>query len=351
MKRFRKQGGISMRYTPVAILLCLLLTPSAALAGGFCCQIPTGVQEGYSQAGDVSVGVTYSYSRMSNFLEGGDQVSLSTIESDPRFATMGGVIPESHDMQRITLLADYAATDRLSLDLAVPYVINDMTMLMYMPGGMGMPGTWMREKMPEVSGLGDVTLTGYYRVYQDSDRFPRTTLSLGAGVKFPTGRSTVAFDGEKVHAHLQPGTGSWDPILAALFTDMIGRRFLIQASARYEIATSNGLGYHAGDTFAFSPSVKYSLTDYLNLSLGLEYFHAEQADDPQNAYNGQDSARLTDYAGYTGEDSIWVSPGIQVLPFKGASVDFTFQYPVYCRVPDTEQVTDYRIIAGASYSF
>lgn len=336
-----------------AILFFILLAlPGSAFAGGFCCQMPSGVEEGVSAgAGDFSLRADYTYSRMSRFVSHDDYVSFSSVMNDTRFATAGGVVPEVMDMQRITLTAGYSPAQDLRLILCVPWVINDMTMRMFMPAMMGMPATWTRMTMDEVSGLGDVTLTGLYRIYADQEARPRTALSVGVGLKFPTGSSTVSQDGHRIHAHMQPGTGSWDPILTAVFVKMLGSPFLLSADATYRFSTPNGLGYSYGGTFAANACVKYNLADSVNLSLGAGYFHSEQADDPNNAYNGQIPQRLTDFVGYTGEDSVWISPGVQVLPFQNAAIDLKFQYPVYYHVPDIEFVTDWRLSAGLSYSF
>jgi hypothetical protein len=339
-----------------ALFLVLLALPGTAFAGGFCCQMPSGVQEGISgEAGAFSLRADYTYSRMSRFVSGGDYVSFSSVMNDPRFARVlngqPGVVPEVMDMHRITMTAGYVPTQNLRIMLSVPWIINDMTMWRYMPAMMGTPASWMRMTMKEVSGLGDVTLIGLYRVYADQAERPRTALSIGAGLKFPTGSSTVSEDGKRIHAHMQPGTGSWDPILTATFVKMLSSSFLLSSDATYHFSTRNNLGYSFGDTFALNANLKYNLTEYVNLALGAGYFHSEQADDPNNAYNGNKPQRLTDFVGYTGEDSIWLSPGVQVLPFNNASIDLRFQYPVYYHVPDIEQVTDWRLTAGLSYSF
>ncbi len=339
-----------MSFKTYALAFCLLLLPSVAFAGGFCCQMPTGVQEalyGSSApgAGKFQLRLDYSYSHMEKFIDGSSEKSLSEVSDDPRFMQKGGVVPESMDMNRITLSGSYAPTEKLRVLLSVPWVINDMTMR----SNNGM--MWMSMKMDEVSDLGDVTLIGLYRFYQDEETAPSMVFSAGAGLKFPTGSHTVRENGNLVHAHMQPGTGSWDPLLTLNFADMLSSAFLLSADATYQIATRNSLEYSYGDTFALNTYLKYNLADFLNLSLGLNYFHSEPADDPDNSYRGQDSRRLTDFVGYTGEDSIWVSPGIQVLPFKNASVDFKFQYPVFYSVNGVQQVTDYRLLAGMSYSF
>ncbi|HLB25824.1 MAG TPA: transporter [Nitrospirota bacterium] len=329
-------------------LLALALTPAAAHAGGFCCQMSSGVQEGiYSPGGGkFNLRVDYTYSRMEKFFDGDSRLTLSEVKALPAFGGMGSVVPETMDMHRITLTGSYAPIDRLRIVVSAPWIINDMTMQMNM--GMGM---WMKMKMDQVSGLGDVSLIGLYRIYQDQEIRPKTAISAGAGIKFPTGDDDVEENGRRIHAHMQPGTGSWDPILTAAFMKMFGPSFLVQADMTYHISTKNDLDYEYGDTFALNAYAKYNLTDFLNLSLGANYFHSEQADDPDNNYNGQVKSRLTDYVGYTGEDSIWISPGFQVIPFENASVDFRFQYPLYYYTHGLQQVTDYRLTAGISYGF
>ena len=351
---------------------CLLLSiPASALAGGFCCQPGTALQDGVvgsiaASAGNLQLRADYTYTRMSKFINGDSQVSLASVLDDPRFLVGGmpamggmgkkgmgkkamsmpmGIVPEVMDMHRVTLSAAYSPLDRLRLTLAVPWVINNMTMFM------SMKGAWSRMTMDEVAGLGDVTFAALYRVYQDDEQ-PTAALSLGAGVKTPTGPATVTGNSMKrLHAHMQPGTGSWDPIFTAAFMKVLSPKFMTDADVTYHIATSNPLGYDFGDTVAVNTALRYSLASFMNVSVGVNYFHAEQADDPDNKYNGQNRHSLVDFVGYTGEDSIWVSPGVQVFPYKGASMDLKFQYPVYYHVPDIEFVSDWRLIAGISYSF
>ena len=332
-----------------AVLLTLAL-PAASFAGGFCCQVSTGDQSGFSKAGDKSLGVDYNYSLMDRVLSGGEEVSISKLKADPRFKRMvsgkGGSLPISMDMQRINLAGSYAVTDKLVMNVAVPWVINDMTMTSLMAGSWGAD-----MKMNQVRGLGDVTLTGSYRVYQDKTDHPTSTVYLGGGLKLPTGTCSVNDNRKRVHAHMQPGTGSWDPILLASWSKVLSSSFFLQTDAKYQMATANGYGYSFGDTLNIGTDLKYNVASYMNSSLGLSYFHSGQSDDPDNAYNGKYSNRLTDYVGYTGEDSLWISPGIQVMPFSGCSVNVKFQYPIMCSVPDFEQVTTYRITAGITYSF
>jgi hypothetical protein len=339
-----------MKKILMVVVAVLVVLPANAIAGGFCCQLNTGVSEGLgggTSSGKLQLRFDASYSRMEGYFEGDSDVSLTEVMADPRFKVMGGVVPESMDMTRLTLSGSYAVTDRFRVFVSVPWVINDMTMRMYMPAA----GMWMKMRMKEVSDLGDVTVSGMYRVYQDRDIMPLTVLSVGVGLKTPTGSYGLMDNGTRIHAHMQPGTGSWDPILSVAFVKMFSSAFLVRADANWQITTENPLGYEYGDTVAVNGHLDYNALDFLNLSLGLGYFHSDQADDRRNNYLGNQSQRLTDYTGYTGEDSVWVSPGVQILPFGGASIDVSVQVPVYKYSPDIQQLTDYRVLAGLSYAF
>lgn len=338
-----------MRFKTFLVAAAMLAVPVIAQAGGFCCQLNTGVSEGLggqASSGKFQVGVNYSYSRMEDFYEGDSHRSFASIMDDRRFFGVGmAVIPENMDMHRTTLSGSYAVNDRFRVVASVPWVINNMSMRMFMGG------TWRRMTMQEVSGLGDATLTGLYRIYQDRDTMPQTILTAGVGLKFPTGSATVSEGGKRVHAHMQPGTGSWDPMLSLLFVKMLSSDFLLRADMTYHFTTENPLGYEFGDTAAVNAHLDYNLLDSVNLSLGANYFHSEQADDRENNYNGKVRRRMTDFAGYTGEDSFWIAPGIQILPFDGASIDVNMQVPVYYHVKGVQQVTDFRVNAGVSYGF
>ena len=63
---------------------------------------------------------------------------------------------------------------------------------------------------------------GLYRLYEDRDIRPMNVVTIGFGIKTPTGSSTERrADGTLIHAHMQPGTGSWDPLLSLIYTKVI----------------------------------------------------------------------------------------------------------------------------------
>lgn len=71
-------------------------------------------------------------------------------------------------------------------------------------------------------GLGDVSLMANYILFNTGDSIKyrwRQTLSVGGGIKLPTGQNKIAAsDGALLHPNLQPGTGSTDFLLSAAYT-------------------------------------------------------------------------------------------------------------------------------------
>lgn len=99
------------------------------------------------------------------------------------------------------------------------------------------------------NGLGDVSLMGYYTVYNTANQFNRTfkqTLQFGGGIKLPTGRF-LPFRGEtELNPHLNTGTGSVDYFVNGIHT-MRYKRFGLTAEASYRINTENRNQFRYGN--------------------------------------------------------------------------------------------------------
>ena len=153
--------------------------------------------------------------------------------------------------------------------VAIPYLRNTMDMTMSLGVGMG----WMDMSMGPVSGLGDITLMGLYRIYRDREIRPTEAVTVGFGLKTPTGSNTEISDtGSLVHAHMQPGTGSWDPLVSLIYTKMAGS-ILYQADGTYQYTTKSREGYEFGDSLALNLSGKYAVVKEFNVTAGLTYLH------------------------------------------------------------------------------
>jgi len=147
---------------------------------------------------------------------------------------------------------------------------------------------------------------------------------------------------------MQPGTGSWDPLLSLVYTKM-ANPFLLQGDVTYQITIRNSNGYEFGDSFTANLSGKYAVFPYFNVTAGLTYLHLNRASDKEGKYTNLKS--LMDDPANTGGDSIWFSPGIQILPLKNGMIDLKVQFPLWERVNGIQLVSSYRIFVGISYSF
>lgn len=338
MKRF-----LMIIFTSIFIML-----PYKAFAAGLCCQLSSGVQESVSgvvspEAQKLSLQLVYSYTLMDELREGSSERSVEEVKNEGRYMS----IPTKMEMTKYTLTAGYGFSPKFKAFISVPYVRNTMDMQFFMDMGMGME--WMEHEMEPVEGIGDITVMGLYRLYTNAEIRPTDTLTLGLGIKTPTGSYTEKTkSGKFVHAHMQPGTGSWDPLISLIYAKMLNP-ILLQADATYQFTTRNDKGYKFGDSIAANLSGKYAVSPQFNVKAGLTYLHLNKSNDRDGNYTNLTS--LMDDPANTGGDSVWFSPGIEVLPLKNGIIDLKVQFPIWENVNGVQLVSSYRIILGLFYSF
>ncbi len=115
-------------------------------------------------------------------------------------------------------------------------------------------------RLVQVQGLGDVSLLANFILLDTGDSLKRRwrhTLTVGSGVKLPTGRSSqVAADGVQLHPNVQLGSGSTDILFAAAYTLRQGAwGWSADLLARWN--TANKQAYHFGNRL--SGSTKFFL--------------------------------------------------------------------------------------------
>ncbi len=78
-----------------------------------------------------------------------------------------------------------------------------------------------RERL-HTQGIGDISVLGSYILFDSGDSIHRSwqhTLSIGAGLKCPTGSSERrSGEGKLIHPNMQPGTGAFDYMLTLAYT-------------------------------------------------------------------------------------------------------------------------------------
>lgn len=108
-----------------------------------------------------------------------------------------------------------------------------------------------------ISGLGDMTVLGMYRLYQthrDSTLFVHTW-QIGGGVKMPIGKYDAANNGS-VNPSFQLGTGSWDYLLVSEYT--IKRKAIgMNTMVNYIVKTENQKHYQFGNQLNYAGTLFY----------------------------------------------------------------------------------------------
>lgn len=141
------------------------------------------------------------------------------LQDEPRAGTRRvalGEIPHHHDEVRTrnqNLVATYSRTLDNGWGLSVTLPVGDRDHLhIHNQGAEQIPERWTFRE------VGDARVLGRYHLQLPSAEGTSRTLGLIAGLKLPTGRMNVAnADGELAERSLQPGTGTTDLVVGAIF--------------------------------------------------------------------------------------------------------------------------------------
>ena len=313
---------------------------------GLACCIAGATGSGVTLADTLGLSIVYENTYMKTIKEGTEKRSPD--QAIDRAWTTGSSykVPTRMRMQKATLVAAVPVNERLRLVGYVPYVVNDMDMRQ--KNAMGMV---MDMRMSTVSGLGDAALMGLYTLYTDAPIRPGQRLTVGLGVKTPTGSAGErTSSGALVHAMMQPGSGSWD----ALFLVDYMRAFyplVLKANLFYQLTTEGYNGYEFGDQLAYEVSARYQALNYVNVGVDLSGVRVASDIDHDGRYSAP-ATSMVDNPANTGLDSVFIAPVVQVkLPGTGGSGELKYQVPIYQDVNGIQQVMDYRVLGSVSWVF
>lgn len=367
----------------ITVLLFLVFTGKNIYAHGECClskSLSEATLSGITIAPNFGLSLQYEYTNMETIREGSQSRSPDSVLDDvaatwPEMPEEGETfsVPTRMIMQKYTLLGTYAVTRKLHFLATVPYVINDMDMRMVtrgegsghhhavQRGRLSNPGPLatdttnndmrMNMKMDTVEGFGDITLMGLYTLYTDKPDLPTKKVTLGLGVKTPTGKNDEEFDsGSLAHAAMQTGTGSWDPLFLVNYMHAF-HPVIFQTNLFYQMTTEGDEGYEFGDKISFDIIGRYQAARHLNPGLELNLFYAGQDTDHDDRYSRPDES-LIDNTDNTGVTSLSVSPSLQIkIPGTGGSIVLKFQQPLYQHARGIQQVVDWRAMASIVWAF
>ncbi len=196
------------------------------------------------------------------------------------------------------------------------------------------------------NGIGDVAILGNYKLWQKSsvknNKLITQKLTLGAGVKLPTGKFNVDVFANDVisKSNIQAGSASADIIFNANYNIVIDR-IGVNTSASYKINSFNKYEYAFGNKLSSSLIGFYSIEKnkitFLP-NLGLQFEKSEA--------NKLKSEKIEQTGGYLFSTSI----GTEVS-FKKVTIGTSVQLPLSQNFAERQTVSQFKGMVHVSYSF
>jgi hypothetical protein len=218
---------------------------------------------------------------------------------------------EAQVENRLTLLASYGLSDRLTLFTRVPFSRRALT-----SSAPGLGSEQMR-----TSGFSDPEIYAQVRLWASpfaGGLGRRASLSLTGGVKTPWGRNDVQQDGLRVDEHAQPGTGSTDVFGNLAFLYLIDKRSTFFASTAYRHTGENHFGYRYGSSVTANLLYEHKLGSAVDGIVELNFRHAQ---------NDRLDAAGT-LGGDTGGSLLYFTPRVLVHVGGGVVARVAAQVPV-----------------------
>ena len=291
--------------------------------------------------------------------------------------TAAGKHIHAHSIDSIrstSLSAAYGVTDDLTVSARIPWVQRTDIREghhTHLPGGVVSNTVDYRG---DSSGLGDLTVLGQWRFF--NNQATRTEAAFLLGVKAPTGPTNrLDQQGALFETEFQPGSGSWDVLLGAAFTQRFGA-WSFDTNVLGVFAGRGAQDTRLGDRILYNAAVSYRLVGYAPPSEQhatlpasamahgpVPHRHAHPLDkipaapqwtvDVVLELNGEwhdyeDTAGLKDLN--SGGHVLLLSPGLRVA--HGAFSGFaSFGIPIVNQMNGLQSKTDYRVFTGIAYAF
>ncbi len=197
-------------------------------------------------------------------------------------------------------------------------------------------------------GMGDAILFGQYALFQNR----MTPILLGAGLKIPVGstRKRDEIFGLDLHPDLQPGTGSWDVLLAAgiSISPAVQNELTLTSNLVYRLTApadryAGQLEYEFGNELRWlsglSRGYPMASSSIIEPSISLLYRHTTP-----DVTNGLDTPN-------TGGSWIHLQPGIGFTFADRWKISGFYEWPIIRKLTGTQLTTSARARLSVRYSF
>ncbi len=303
--------------------------PAGASCGSVSCFVVIGSQQQVSMAGALTVNLIYNYTPMEAPSGEGGRIPFANQGDKTLTLANLNVNRISTTTRTATLDLNYGLTERLGLQVAIPYkhVESDAQI-----GGVA-PVPYSE------GGLGDIRATLKYNVLPTL----RSMMVLGVGVDFPSGSyGRFAQGNQLAESTLQIGRGNFGVIPMVYQTyELIPHRVNQFALASYRHTFKNSDGYQFGDEVNVSAGlniIPFEKTPWLSLiqQFNFRWMQNDAMDaslwqffEPTGTPVLLDPTVKFRAVPTTGSKYVAYSPGISLNLWDYASFYFIAQIPIY----------------------
>ena len=203
----------------------------------------------------------------------------------------------------------------------------------------------------DASGLGDIALLGRYTFLKNETPDTTTVMAGIAGIKFSTGKTNArTSDGMSyLDSHLQPGTGSTDYLLGLSYSHSL-QRLSFSANLLGTITTEGKFGttkHEFGNALNYDASGKYRIAPESFSPTKPQLFAALGINGEVRQREKENGVAVPDSGGNT----IYLSPGLQLVFAPHWSVEASYQHAIYHKLNGTQLGETYKAITGVTYLF
>ncbi len=205
------------------------------------------------------------------------------------------------------------------------------------------------------SGIGDIVVMGKYVV------MPMATygyqLSIGAGVKLPTGSTDSGFKkappfaiGINTPMPTQMGTGTAEYKLSLGFSQMLDPTWRVDAHTMYTNRPKAEHDYDFGDELTLDLSTTKALTD--NINIGIEYNFKYNTKTDMGSDTNPQLRKMLPFKAFSGSAG-YITPQLEYLPFGkpkihvGVGVSILAHY----NLKEYQPLEKSRVVARVGYLF
>lgn len=191
----------------------------------------------------------------------------------------------------------------------------------------------------QLAGLGDFIIMPKIAIISPNVIQPRE-LSIGVGMKLPTGKNDLRSQGLLASDDLQPGTGATDIIFWGFFYQGFQQqRFQLFTNISLRMTGTNNRGYQFGNEMIGSVGFGYQLTHKWNLrnQMRIRYAGADRF----QAFNIPN----------TGGDWLYWIPGLSYELYRGLIAQASVEIPVYRKVQGIQLTTTRVVNVSFVYQF